>query len=65
MIFIAIIQTIIHYLGWIGVILGIIALIFSNTERGIELIIGGISFIILKYLIGFLYVLFTRKKIKK
>jgi len=58
---IAIIQLILHYLGWAGIIFGIIALIFSNTERGIELIVSGISFIILKYLIGFFYLLFTRK----
>lgn len=45
-------QTILHYLGLLGIILGVIALIFRNTERGIELLIGGISFIITKYLLG-------------
>lgn len=53
---VAIIQTILHSLGWLGIILGIVALIFRNTNRGIELIIGGVSFIILKYIIGFIFV---------
>lgn len=53
---IAIIQFILHYLGLAGIILGIIALIFGNTGRGIELVIGGAFFIILKYIIGFICV---------
>lgn len=52
---IAIIQFILHYLGIIGVVLGVIAIIFSNTSRGIELLISGIVFLIIKYLIGFAY----------
>lgn len=52
---VAIIQTILHYLGLLGIVLGIIALIFRNTDRGIELIVGGVSFIIIKYLIGILF----------
>jgi len=53
---IAIVQFIFHYLGWLGIILGIIALIVSNTERGIELVVGGVGFLVLKYIIGFVYI---------
>jgi len=59
MFIIASIQFVLHYLGIIGIILGIIALLFGNTTRGIELLMGGASFIVLKYLIGFIY-LFIR-----
>lgn len=52
---VAIIQTILHYLGLLGIILGVIALIFKNTERGIELLIGGASFIVMKYLLGIIF----------
>ena len=53
--FIAIIQAIFHYLGWIGIILGIIAFTFGNKIRGQELLLGGISFLVLKYTIGIIY----------
>ena len=53
--FIAIIQLVLHYLGIFGIVLGVIAYIFSNPSRGKELLIGGVSFLILKYLIGFAY----------
>jgi len=49
-----VVQTALHYLGAIGIVLGIIALIAKNTGRGIELLIGGAGFIVLKYLIGFI-----------
>lgn len=55
MIILAITQLIMHYLGWIGIVLGIIAIIFSNLERGVELLFGGIVLIVLKYIIGFLF----------
>lgn len=61
---IILIQTIFHYLGWLGILLGIIALLFKNIDRGIELIVGGISFIIIKYVIGFIYSLFVPKNKK-
>lgn len=48
-------QTIFHYLGLIGIILGIVALVFGNTARGVELLIGGFGFIAMKYLIGLLF----------
>ena len=52
---VAVVQTILHYLGWLGVLLGVIALLFGNRPRGIELVVGGLSFIVLKYIIGFLF----------
>ena len=48
-------QTGLHYLGLLGFVLGVIALIFGNVDRGVELSVGGVGFIVLKYLIGFLY----------
>ena len=61
---IAIIQFILHYLGVIGIVLGIVAIIFSNTSRGVELLIGGFSFLVIKYLIGFIYLGFLGIKEK-
>ena len=49
---IAFAQTIFHYLGWGGILLGVVALLFGNTSRGVELLIGGASFVALKYIIG-------------
>lgn len=62
---IAVIQTVLHYLGGVGILLGIVALLFRNTNRGIGLLIGGFSFIILKYVIGLLFHLFAVKIGKK
>jgi hypothetical protein len=56
---IAIIQLILHYLGWVGVLLGIIVYLFGNHIRGKELLIGGIGFIVLKYTIGIVYLIAT------
>lgn len=53
---VAIVQLIIHYLGWLGIILGIVAFIFGNRERALELVGGGFGFIVLKYVIGFVFV---------
>ena len=61
---IAIIQAILHYLGIVGIVLGIIAFIFGNAGRGWELLIGGVGFIVLKYIIGMIYV-FTKKIVSK
>lgn len=52
---VAIIQLILHYLAWAGMALGIIAFLFGNFDRGWELLIGGISLMVLKYIIGFAY----------
>jgi hypothetical protein len=54
---VAIVQAILHYLGWLGVILGVVAFLFGNRERAFELAIGGFAFILLKYVIGFIFVI--------
>lgn len=53
---VAIVQMALHYLGLLGIGLGVIALLFGNSGRAVELIIGGVGFIVLKYLIGFVFV---------
>jgi hypothetical protein len=58
--FVALIQMILHYLGVIGIFLGIIACLFGNFSRGFELIIGGAVFIGIKYLIGMIFVLLAK-----
>src|SRR5437867_3127927 len=52
----SIVQLVLHYLGWLGIALGIIALIFGNTARAGELVVGGISMLILKYVLGFVVI---------
>lgn len=54
---VVIIQLILHYLGWLGVILGVIALLFQNWERGKVLVVSGLIMIGLKYLIGAVFIL--------
>ena len=53
--FVVILQTILHYLGLLGIFGGVVALLFGNRQRGVELLVGGFSFIVLKYLIGILF----------
>jgi hydrogenase-4 membrane subunit HyfE len=57
---VAVVQTILHYLGLLGIIFGVIAFIAGNRERAGELLIGGISFLVLKYVIGFLLLVISR-----
>jgi len=49
-------QTILHYLGWLGIILAGIAFIFRNTDRGWKLLLGGAGLLILKYILGFIFI---------
>jgi len=53
-------QTILHYLGLLGIALGVIAYLFGNHARGSELLIGGVSFLVLKYIIGFIYLVLRK-----
>jgi hypothetical protein len=48
----ATVQMVLHYLGWLGVILGIVAFVFGNRDRALELAVGGFGFIVLKYILG-------------
>ena len=52
---VTVVQTILHYLGWLGILLGFAALLVGNTPRGTELVVGGVSFIVLKYVVGVLF----------
>lgn len=52
---IAMIQLVIHYLAILGMVMGGVAIIFGNTSRGIELLIGGIRLMVFKYLVGIIY----------
>jgi hypothetical protein len=55
----AIVQLILHYLGWAGVVLGVLAIVVGSGGRGTELLLGGFGFIVLKYVIGFLFLALT------
>ena len=57
---IVIVQTVLHYLGIASIILGIVAYLFGNSSRGTELLIGGIVYIVLKYVIGIIYLILAR-----
>lgn len=52
---VAVIQTILHYLGLLGILMGVIVLIFVSKANGISILIGGISLIILKYFLGIIF----------
>lgn len=52
MAFVAVLQLVLHYIGWLGVILGLVAWLVGNSQRASELITGGVGFIVAKYLIG-------------
>ncbi len=57
----AVIQTLLHWLGLLGILLGVIAWIAGNkTGRVSELLIGGIGFLVLKYVIGFFLLLIIK-----
>ncbi len=57
---VAVVQMILHYLGWLGVILCVVAFVFGNRERGVELLVGGLSMVALKYVIGFVFLSLSR-----
>ncbi len=65
MVLVAFIQTVLHYLAWLGFILAGVVLIFGNVDRAKELAIGAIGFFVLKYLIGLIYFLAVGKKLHK
>ena len=55
-------QLILHYLGWLGIIGGVVATVAGNWGRGKELLIGGAAMIVLKYVIGFAFVASQRRR---
>lgn len=38
---VAVVQMILHYLGWIGIVLGVVAFVFGNRGRAYDLLLGG------------------------
>lgn len=62
---VVLIQYAFHILGVINIVLGVIALLFGNTTRGWDMILGGVVFIVIKYLIGFVIVVYFNNKFKK
>ena len=62
MFIIAILQMVMHYLGIIALALGLVAYLFGNNSRGSELLLSGLTLIILKYVLGMIYLLFSRVK---
>jgi hypothetical protein len=59
---VAIVQLVLHYLGWAGIVLGIVALVFGNWDRGTQLLFNGIGLIVVKYIIGFVFVKFADRR---
>lgn len=59
---VAVVQGIIHFLAWATLILGALSFVFASRQRGIELLLGGLSLLVLKYLIGFVFVMATAWK---
>lgn len=56
------IQFILHYLSLIGIIGGALAFLASNSGRAFQLILGGIGLMILKYILGFIFVPILMKR---
>jgi hypothetical protein len=57
---VAFVQVVLHYLGWFAVVGGAVAVLFGNWPRGLELLIGGFSLVVLKFLVGLLFVVFCK-----
>jgi len=57
---VAVVQLILHYLGWLGILLGVAAFVFGNRGRAYDLLLGGAIFIVIKYVIGFIFVAIAR-----
>lgn len=56
-IIVVILQFILHVVGFIAILAGIVAFVFGNSGRGKELLIGGICWLVIKYAIGAFYLL--------
>ena len=50
----AIVQLVLHCLGWLGILGAIVAFLFGRSDRAVELVVGGVGFIVLKYVLGFI-----------
>ena len=59
---IELVRLILHYVGFLSVILGItVFFIFQNYDLGNEILSIGISCIVLKYTISFIYIFIFKK----
>ena len=59
---IELVRLILHYVGFLSVILGItVFFIFRNYDLGNEILSIGISCIVLKYTISFIYIFIFKK----
>ena len=57
---VATIQAVLHYLAIAGIVLGVIAFLFGNSSRAWELIIGGASLFVIKYIVGAIFLLVVK-----
>lgn len=57
-------QLILNILGFLGILGGTVALLFGNTQRGIELLVGGVIFVAIRVILGILFVGLGLKKPK-
>lgn len=62
---IAVVQMVMHYLGIAAIGLGVIALFFGNSERAIELILGGLVWLAIKYVLGFIVLSVSKSGVRR
>jgi hypothetical protein len=53
---VAIMQTVLHYIGWAAIVFGIAAFGFGNTDRSKALLVSGVVLLVLKFASGFVFV---------
>jgi len=57
---VAVVQMVLHYVGVSGIVVGVLTLRFGNGPRGVELLISGVGFIVLKYIVGIAFVVVSK-----
>src|SRR5437660_11581293 len=53
---VAVVQMVLHYVGESGIVVGVLTLRFGNGPRGVDLLISGVGFIVLQYIVGISFV---------
>lgn len=53
---VALVQFVLHFLGYLALLGALLTFLVGNTHRAGELFLGGVSFIVLKYVLGFIFV---------
>jgi hypothetical protein len=51
----AIIQTVLHYLGIASLFFAVLAFVFGNTQRGWQLLLGGVIWFVIKFVLGLFF----------